>query len=142
MRFEIVPYEGPIPLRLGASESEVVELLGEPRRKSSNFRGDRIFDYEHMNVGFGKDGNVIHVGFLPGAEVVFQGLDLFERSAFIKVMKLDGSPMEVVGLVVLLNLGIAFSGFHDSDAGQQSVTVFVRGAYDRLKGRMKSFSIC
>jgi hypothetical protein len=141
MRFDIEPYEGPIPLRFGASEAEVVELLGEPRGKSTNFRRERIFDYDHMNVGFGKDGNVIHVGFLPEADVVFQGRKLFERGTFEEILKLDGTPMEVVGFVVLLNLGIAFSGFHDSDEVQKAVTVFVRGTYDRLKGRMKSFLI-
>lgn len=139
MQFQIQSYEGPFPLRLAASEAEVIELLGEPNTKSTNFRGDRIFDYDHMNLAFDKNGKVIHVGFVPGSSVVFRGRDVFDPRTFDELLALDGAPMEVVGLVVLLNLGIALSGFHDRDETQKAVTVFARGAYDRLKGRMKPF---
>jgi hypothetical protein len=141
MRFQIEPYEGPLPIRFMASEREVVELLGEPNSRSTNFRGDRIFDYEFLNVGFDEDRGVTHIGFLPGSEVTFGNLDVFESGAFEELMKRDSDPVEVVGLILLLNLGIAFSGFHDNDSSQKAVAVFVRGAYDRLKGRMKPFCI-
>ena len=139
MRFDIHPYEGPLPLRFGASEAEVLELLGEPRCKSSNFRRDQIFDYEHMNVGFGRDGVVMHAGFSPGANVLFRGTNVFHPGVFEQMLEIDGAPMEAFGIIVLLNVGITFSGFHDGGESQKAVTAFTRGEYDQLKGRMKPF---
>lgn len=143
MRFAIEPYEGALPIRFGASETDVVQLLGEPDTRSTNFRGDRSFDYYPITVGFGKkDRKVMHIAFSPGVEVLFRGRNVFEPGAFEELCRLNGAPMEGLGFVVLLNLGISLSGFHDTDdEAEKVVIVFARGEYDQVKHHMKPFHV-
>jgi len=47
----------------------------------------------------------------------------------------------VVGFIVLLSLGVAFTGFHDDDESQKAVSVFGKGSYDDLQQKMKDFAI-
>jgi hypothetical protein len=66
-------------------------------------------------------------------EVVLDGLSLFSMpaaEAFSRLVALDGSPKASLGVTVMLNLGIAVTGFVDDDAGQKSVTAFARGRWD------------
>lgn len=47
----------------------------------------------------------------------------------------DGVPMEYLGFVVLLELGVALSGFDPRDEGQLAVNVFRRGLWDKRKSK-------
>lgn len=124
---------------LGMTEQQVVAELGEPKLRSRNFRKELVYDYEFFNVGFDGANLVNHVGFVPGANVYYDELPMFEVQTFSKLCKLDGRPKEVVGFIVLLSLGIAFSGFHDGDESQKAVSVFKKGAYEHLKPKMREF---
>ncbi|EIJ45150.1 hypothetical protein GWL_45900 [Herbaspirillum sp. GW103] len=55
------------------------------------------------------------------------------------MVNLDGNPYESVGFIVLLNLGITLTGFHDDDIYQRAVTVFTRGRWDDLLQKLKPF---
>ncbi len=126
MRFEIEPYEGATPIRFGMSEADVVRILGEPEHIGTNFRGSRHFVYGPITIGFAKEeGQVVHVAFSPGFEVVFRGLDVFEPGAFEQICKLDGKPMDHFGTISLLEFGINFFGFHGEEEGKV-VSVFTR----------------
>jgi hypothetical protein len=137
--FEIEPYIGAKPILFGMSEETVVATLGPPLRKSRNFRKELSLDYPLMNVGFDNRGLVCHIGFLPDSEIFFGKLPVFLPESFRELCQLDGSPKEVLGFIVLLSLGIAFTGFHDSDESQRSVTVFPVGHYDALRPKMVDF---
>ena len=139
MKFEIIPYEGALPVRFGASQDEVVKLLGEPEIRSKNFRGEPFFYLDLINIGFAINGGVMHVGFLPGCIVEVRGIDPFAPSSFERLLDIDGEPMEVVGIIVLLNLGITLTGFHDDDEAQKAVTAFARGEFDELQSEMQPF---
>ena len=54
-------------------------------------------------------------------------------------LRIDGNPKEFVGFIVLLTLGIAFTGFHDGEVSQIAVSLFAKGGYDELKPKMKDF---
>jgi len=47
--------------------------------------------------------------------------------------------MHTVGYVVLLQLGLAMTGFHDGDLSQKAVTAFARGSWDTLRPKMKPY---
>jgi len=137
--FEIVPYVGALPVRFGQSEDDVVLLLGDPQLRSTNYFGNPSLHYGPVNFGFKNGNGVVHAGFSPGSIVKVAGLDPFAPSGFDKLVALDADPMEVLGFVVLLNLGITFTGFHDDDDSQKAVTAFVRGQYDELRAEMTPF---
>lgn len=137
--FTIESYVGALPVRFGMQPDEVEAVLGEPQRKSRNFRKEMTYDYENVNVGFDMSNSVAHIGFVPGANVAYDGQPLFSQDVFHRLVRLDSEAKEVVGFVVLLKLGIAFTGFHDGDESQKAVSVFVEGAYDELSWKMKDF---
>ena len=45
------------------------------------------------------------------------------------------------GFIVLLNLGITLTGFHDDDIYQRAVTVFARGRWDGQLSDLKPFDL-
>jgi hypothetical protein len=139
--FSIKPYVGALPVAFGMRTDDVIALLGEPVRRSTNFRRQMTYDYDYVNIGFDLKLTVVHVGFVPGANVEFEHQSVFLRETFEKLVKLDAEAKELVGFVVLLKLGIAFTGFHDEDQSQRSISVFVAGAYDELIPKMKFFSV-
>lgn len=137
--FSIVPYVGAKPVLLGMSPSEVEWVLGEPRMKSRNFRKEITYDYDLMNLGFDGKDRLCHIGFVPGASLEYDGNSVWTDEAFRRLCHIDGNPKEVVGFVVLLSLGIAFTGFHDGDDSQKAVSLFIEGGYDELKPKMRDF---
>ncbi|EMI42891.1 hypothetical protein RRSWK_04704 [Rhodopirellula sp. SWK7] len=120
---------------------ETESLLGVPQRKSTNFRKELTYDYEAFNVGFSNSKLVTHVGFVPGASVEYDGQPLLTAESFRRLVQLDADAKEVLGFVVLLNLGIAFTGFHDNDDSQKAVTAFERGSYEEFSHKMKQFAL-
>ncbi len=138
--FSIEPYKGALPVRFGMTTDEIESLLGDPQRRSTNFRKELTYDYEAFNVGFNKSKVVTHVGFVPGASVEYDGEPVLTTEAFQRLIQIDGEAKEVLGFVVLLNLGIAFTGFHDNDNSQRAVTAFEQGSYEELSHKMKEFA--
>jgi hypothetical protein len=44
-----------------------------------------------------------------------------------------------LGFIVLLNLGITLTGFHDEATDERAVTVFTRDRWDSIKEKLKPF---
>jgi hypothetical protein len=109
--------------------------------KSRNFRKEQIYDYGLMNVGFDRADRVCHIGFVPGVSVEYDGYSVWTHEAFNRLCLLDGQPKEVVGFVVLLSLGLAFTGFHDGDESQKAVSMFAEGGYEDLIPKMRDFAL-
>jgi len=59
---------------------------------------------------------------------------------FEKLILKDGSPYEYVGFIIMLQLGMTLTGFHDADESQKAVTVFSPGRWDQLKPQFRSYS--
>jgi len=57
-------------------------------------------------------------------------------------MKADGSPFEIVGIIVSLNLGISMTGFlQDDEPGQKAIGVFAKGRFDAKMEKMRPFKL-
>lgn len=137
----IEPYEAIGPLRFGMSRDEVVAAIGNPKRVSNNRRGNPVLWYDWLNVIIEPDG-LVEVGFGPEAPVSIGGMNPFsDPDTFINLCKLDGSPHEVLGFIVLQRLGITLTGFHDNDESQKSITAFARGRWDVLNSKMEPFPV-
>ncbi len=137
--FVIEPYVSAGPLKFGMSYDDVKSSLGEPKSLEKNRLGDTVARYDGFGATIAAAG-VVEVYFLPTAAVSLSGIDLYKDSqAFQKLCARDGAPKEFLGFIVLLNLGITLTGFHDGDQSQKAVTAFARGRWDRLSGEMKSY---
>lgn len=139
--FQIIPYQSVGPIRFGAPSTELTKALGAPRRIDKNRRGEPDYEYEGFNVRLSdKDQRVVEVGFSPSVDVRLDDVEIFSSpSAFEELIKKDGSPFEYVGFIILLNLGITLTGFHDNDPSQKAVTAFTKGRWDGLRAKFKQY---
>jgi hypothetical protein len=79
---------------------------------------------------------------VPGADVNLKGIDVFkDTDAFAKLIKEGRKPFEYMGFVILLDLGVTLTGFHDNDESQKALTAFARGRWDHLRDKFGEFHI-
>lgn len=139
--FEITPYKSVGPIRFGMSADELVGAVGDPVKFTKNGLGELDYKYSGFRVALSsKDNTVVEVGLVPETEVVIDGVKIFSSpDSFTKLVKKDGDPYEYVGFVILLNLGITMTGFHDKDESQKAVGVFAKGRWDGVRLQLKKF---
>lgn len=145
-QFEIQPYSGVGDLRFGMNHVTIEKLIGTPIANEKGFSGETT-EYRRDNgllttYALNEDA-LVEVGFSRNIlELEFDGDRIFTdppKEIFRKLVNLDGNPYESVGFIVLLNLGITLTGFHDDDIYQRAVTVFTRGRWDGLLQKLKPF---
>lgn len=147
IKFEIESFVGALPLRFGMNPDEVVSVIGEPETRGLHFLGGLNFSYYApglaLNVGFDKDsGLATHFGFGRLSSVSFKGLDVFgDPVAWKSIVRMSSDCHEWVGLVILCDLGIQLSGFHDDDVSQLGIVTFPQGRYDHHRHKFKPFRL-
>jgi len=141
--FDIITYVGAKPLLFGMKEDEVEKAVGKPSRRFVDSDGDIGMFYPDFNVRLSAKGKtVVHIGFGKGADVLFRGINVFrDKDAFGKIVSMDSSPWETYGFIVLLDLGITLTGFHDNDPSQLAITCFEKGGWDEHKADFKQFRL-
>lgn len=145
--FEIISFEGALPLRFGMSPDEVTKIVGPPRSSGPGWKDILTYHYYSpgldLNVGFGGDGQTAdHFGFGRGSTVYFRGLNLFgDPVAWREVVDRSCDCHELVGFLVCCDLGIQLSGFHDHDESQLAVVVFPHGAREKSRARFKRYEL-
>ncbi|MCP1573125.1 hypothetical protein RB25_11240 [Herbaspirillum rubrisubalbicans] len=146
-QFDIKPYLGAGDLRFGMSHAIVEELIGAATRKKTGFLGETT-EYRRENgllTTYRLNTNeLVEVGFSRNIlELEYEGIKLYTdppREVFRSLVNIDGNPYESVGFIVLLNLGMTLTGFHDDDdIYQRAVTVFARGRWDGELRDLKPF---
>jgi hypothetical protein len=137
--FEIVSYVGPKPLLFGMTQNEAQCTVGPPLKTSVNNLGERNSQYESFSIRYSpQSGALVEVGFSSDANVTIHGVELFRHpEAFPTLLQEDSCPFEYFGFVILLDLGITLTGFHDHDVSQRAITAFTRGRWDLLKSKFK-----
>ena len=74
----------------------------------------------------------------------FNNIALFTNEpldVFRTLIDADKQPFELLGFIVLLNLGITLTGFHDEATDERAVTVFTRGRWDSMRKKLKPLSL-
>lgn len=145
--FEIASFERVGPIHFGMSPAMVEAQLGPAgRRRKSPFRKNEVTEFRYGNSLqiVIADVGVVEVMMFPEIATARYGdCCLLQEPAslvFAHLCKLDGDPQEVVGVIVLLNLGISLAGFqHDDGSGQKSATAFVRGRWDDAIDKLAPF---
>ncbi|MCY0916346.1 hypothetical protein [Massilia antarctica] len=147
-KLDIQSYVGVGKLHFGLSQGEIAQLIGASTRQKKGFSGE-LTEYRRENgllTTYDRDTKkLIEIGFSRNIlELEYVNKKLFTDppfTIFSELIKLDGQPYESLGFIVLLNLGITLTGFHDGDVNQQAVTVFARGRWDDLLNELKPFAI-
>jgi hypothetical protein len=145
--FEIISFEGALPLRFGMSPDEVIQVVGPPRSSGPGWKKMLNYNYYspdlNLNVGFGGEGQTAdHFGFGRGSTVFFEGLDLFgDPAAWRAVVERSRDCHEWVGFIICCDLGIQFSGFHDQDESQLAVVAFPRGTQEKHRTKFRPYQL-
>ena len=145
LRFQIESFVGAHPLKLGMTEEQIVSIIGPPKTRGPNYFGHLSLSYFEpgldVNVGIDKDSGLItHLGFGKLCSVWYGDLDLFgDPEAWKQLVRLSADCNEWVGFLLLCDLGIQLSGFHDNDSSQLAVCVFPKGAYDDNRDGFRPF---
>lgn len=110
---EIIPYERVGPIAFGMTIDQVAAVIGAPERVFTNRRKERDERRDKLGIRYsGDDDKVVEVVLLPGADVILDGINIFNDTAgFNRLITIDGQPFESLGFVILLKLGITLAGF-------------------------------
>jgi len=148
--FDIEPFVGALPVRFGMPRAEVHRLLGPPEASHPIWDGSGTTDNwneSRVNVGYGTDQAVKHVGFSPGGyELSLRGVPLWslaeQPDPNPALLRFDPAPVETVGILVYPALGVSTSGYHDGDEAQLSLTASPAGTWDDVarEGRRPDLS--
>lgn len=145
---EIHTYVGAGPLKFGMRPAEVANLIAPPVSSNIGFLGEKV-EYRQDNgfvTTYTRGANTLaEIGFSKN----ILGLEFDRQKLFVEptlqvlnyLAKKDGSPYEFLGFIILLNLGITLTGFHDDAEDQKAVTAFDRGRWDDEIVNMKKFRI-
>jgi len=141
MEFSIHPYEGASPITFEMTAAAVEALLGPPDVVRLNELGERDELRGKISVRYSSvDNKVVEIAFVPGVAVSLHGCSLFEAQDLVDfLLNLDPYPLEFVGFLIFLRLGITVTGFHDQDEAQKAITVFREGRWDEFRREAQVF---
>lgn len=141
--FEIISYLGAKPLLFGMTRGQVEAIVGPPETMTTNSLGEPDAEYESFGVRYSEqDKTLVEIGFSKTVNVTILGINPFiQKNGFRDLLRQDSCPYECYGFIILLDLGITLTGFHDNDPNQLAITAFVRGRWDDSKGEFRRFPV-
>lgn len=141
--FEIISYVGAKPLLFGMTERQVEAIIGPPETIMTNGLGEPDASYESFSIRYSKqDKKLVEIGFSKTARVTILGINPFtQKHGFHDLVRKDSCPYESYGFIILLDLGITLTGFHDNDPDQLAITAFVRGRWNDDKIEFHKFQL-
>jgi hypothetical protein len=121
--------------------SELRKLLGQPQRESRNQRREIDESWGCISVRYdAQKETAVEIGLMAPAQALYHGQDLLALRDPIGLLQADdATPMEYVGFLIFLRLGLTLTGFHDDDESQKALTLFQAGRWDHLIQKMKPF---
>jgi hypothetical protein len=137
----ILPYIGIDNLRFGSTASEAISKFGNPTNKRLTSDKEKEYHYDGFIIRFDSEENRFReLTLLPGCQANLDGEAIcWDVGYFSKLLAKDGEPKEVFGFILLLNLGIAMSGFHEDDESEKTIHFFRKGDWDEFGSSMKDF---
>ncbi len=138
---EIIPYQSVGRIEFGMTADDIIDVLGEPHGTTRNRLGETVLDHGLTRITVDDRVGAVEVALLPDAHPTLNGVDIFGSSAALnRLLLMDGAPMETLGFLVFLNLGITVTGLHDGDKSQRAATAFASGRWDRFRSELKPYS--
>jgi hypothetical protein len=139
MNFDIRPYEGAGPVNFGMNREEIHGLLGLPNLGWTMPNGTLVDSWNDFIIRYATDSQrASEIEFAETSGIRFDGIELFrDPNALSKLVTTDGAPLEGVGSIIFLSLGISTSAnLVNPKAVERTVCVFSRGKWDRFLSRL------
>lgn len=137
---KIVTYKSFGPINFGMSENEVIQLLSKPIQMHKNNENELEYHYDEFIVRYDATSKLVRECTLLSISAgKFQLNDMkldWKNDFFSTLCRIDSDPYEYYGYIVLFNLGITLTGFHDGDECQKAISAFRQGDWDQFKGDM------
>jgi len=109
------------------------------RNETLEFRWDNGL----QTVYSAAEETLVEISFYGNQSVAFEAMDVFQTpgtEVIRRFSEADGKPLETVGILVFLNLGIAMTGsLQEDEPGQKSISVFAKGRWDSEIEDLKPF---
>jgi hypothetical protein len=132
--YALAPYVGALPIMFGMGPLEVATLVGPADTVGDTCHDDREEVRGPLMIRYSSQSSqVVEIAFLPSATLLYKGVDLFTKADVIRFLAQYDRPLEIVGFVVFMNLGITMTGFHDNDASQKAIVAFSKGRMDEFR---------
>jgi len=142
---KIITYRAFGAIRFCMSENEVVECMGAPLNVRTNNENELEYHYEDFIIRYDALSKLVREAtLLPKSSGKFYINDMVLdwHDDFFKLLCLaDGKPYEFYGFIVLFNLGITLTGFHDGEEYQKAISAFSEGDWDQFKREMTVFKL-
>ena len=136
----LLPYRGTSLVKFGATPDDVESVLGPAQRTKKTRAGNRMEYRETCRVEYSNEDKVVEMTFWPPGTLLLDSRNLLQGSDQVKRLSVhDKHPLEHVGFVVFYELGLAMTGFHDGDKGQEAITIFSKGKWDDSKENMRPY---
>ena len=132
------------PLSIGMRRAEIDAVLGEsPRADRAGLKGEEAFRYDSSYVRVVlREARAVEIALVPPSQVIFRGKSLFEdASVWRDIVEADGDAQEALGFIILRNLRLTLTGFHDYNRAQLAITAFEAGRWNALEGEMRRFRL-
>lgn len=142
MAWTIRPYQGAGPVNLGVTFDDLCKIIGYGGDRTDDASSFRYLLDEHKTITIIRNGIVEEINFSNyyGDDLLFQGINLFKDNDLDVIARMKAMSkqkiFEFYGFIIFFDLGIALSGFHDSDEDQKSVSIFQNGAWDEFRDEM------
>lgn len=127
----------------GTSLDECKRSFGPPSKERVNRLKEAELFYEKFVMRFRPGALTLReVTLLPKCEGQLNGAKIEWNMEFFRwVCREDGSPKEHLGFVICDRLGVAMTGFHDSDTSQLAITCYSKNDWDAYLGKAKPFEL-
>ncbi|SRR6266487_3153884 len=140
-KFDVSPFDGLLPIRLGMSAAEMAAVLGvspgRPLKTAFGFELNFILPGSQLVKATISDDKAVEITISPGPiPVLFESVKLLEsgmeREALAVLLQKQADPRESYGTLIFDRLGIAVGGLHDEDIENKSLSVFARGHWRNI----------
>ena len=141
----IKPYESVGLIHFGQSINEVISCIGKPDRIDTISDNDTGYYYSWGLIRFSSQTlGVVEVTIFPREEVYVEGINIFKElkqvKQLAKLANLENNAFECLGILFLMDLGIALSGFHRKET-DRVVSAFAKGQVDLLRDFFKPYKL-
>ena len=143
MDLECVGYSHVGPLKFGDPLERCVREFGDPDCENRQNGNELNLHYSDKICRFsGKDNLFVEATLIPGAIGSINGVNISWNPDFLKsVLILDSSPLEYLGFVVLDDIGLSMTGFHDDDSSQLAITLYSSGRWSTFLSKGRPFTL-
>jgi hypothetical protein len=138
---EIAIYQQVNGVSFGCEEVDLIAAFGQPEARRVNREGEMELHYPNYIARLDASSKRFReFTLLPGCDANINGIRVEWQPRFLStIQEVDSALMEVLGFILSLKTGLAFSGFHDDDSAQMAIHAFCKGDWDIFRDQMKPF---